>query len=96
MAEIVDMHGNPITRLHQQIAAKDAEIAELTKQLIETKSKLSSLVGVNEMLKIALRDLQGTLFLYRDQLAGMASNIGLLYQKLPDIDSRVTEKKSDE
>jgi len=89
MGDLIDLSNTPMAKLKADLQRKEEENAELVRQLTSVKSKIAGMVSVNEMLKMALLDLENTLRLYRDQLTGMITNLVTLRGKLPDINSRV-------
>lgn len=90
MGDVINFDSTPLVRLRQELRAREQEVEKLRRELTEAKNKISSLVSVNEMLKLNLADLANTLTLFTNQMGGMINNINTLRSRLPTINSRLT------
>jgi chromosome segregation ATPase len=90
MADVISFESAPLVKLRQELNAREAEIRTLRAELTEAKTKISSLVSVNEMLKLNLADLANTLTIFTQQMTGMITNVNTLRSRLPTINSRLS------
>jgi peptidoglycan hydrolase CwlO-like protein len=81
MTEIVSF--SDLARFKAELADRDAKIAALTAELDETKTKLNTVRGVNDLLKIKIRDLEKIIKVWQSDLTETVSTLKTFYGTLP-------------
>lgn len=90
MGDLIDFgEGSAVAKLREELDQKTREADDLREQLAAAKSKISTLVGVKEMMKLQLNDIMTTLTMFQHQISGMIGNVGKVHQSLPDINTRL-------
>lgn len=81
MTEIINF--SELGRLKTLLDEKDATIETLSAELAETKTTLNMVRGVNDLLKIKIRDLESTIRGWQSDLNETTATLKTFYTTLP-------------
>jgi len=84
MTKVIDFNSHPLS---QKLKEKDQEIENLKKENIELRSRVSTMISVNEMLKLQINEAITTLAQFHTKIQSSVSILTGMKSQLPTIET---------
>lgn len=81
MTDIIEF--GEIARLKRLLDEKEKQIASLTEELQKANTTINTTSGINDLLRLQLKDLEATVEGWRKSLTEAQINIADMYNRLP-------------
>lgn len=87
MADIIDFHKNPVTKIRKDLKKKEKQLNRVKDELSFFKRIYSTTAATGDLLKLQIADLESSITILQGHLIMVQQNIKNLKLKLADLDS---------